>query len=668
GRPLGQNPAIDALLTLLKLFLPVSETEPEPKMPYHQLQQVWSSPYFAWEVMGLEPRHLRGLERAAVARQITGRQSRWESELQKWGATENGQPEVAEKFSAFLKLIDAPTKTTMRGYVIWLERLIGEVDGQPQLNSLNIALQAQQNPPTAERDLAALQALKNVLRELLQSSEMLRSAQLGYTDFLTDLLGIIDATRYKLPTAAEAITITSVIQARGLSFDVVALIGLAEGVFPATISEDPFLRDADREQLRQADLDIDDSTRSFEREYFYQMVGLPRQKLLLTRPTMTDDGAEWVPSAFWQEVGRVIDIEPLSLPNGQPRTAAEAASLPELFTYLAEVAQQEAQQWVDATHAEQMAQLAHSANVLAIRQTNNETFSPHDGLLSDIEADLRAAFGPQKVWSPTEFESYLTCPHFYFIGRVLNLSEPDQPDAELDVSHIGSIYHSLFQALYDKHGDAVAQAEEDELARWLAELAPDVFATAQHQLNFIPNAWWPQQQQEILHTAVKSIITLERTQRGYHTPRHEHRFDDVPITHPTEPERTLRIKGRIDRIDVDDKGTARLIDYKTGGSFGYKKDIANSKKIQLVLYALAAQADPHLDVELVTAALYWHIRQAEASDVPVSDSELMANGLQAAWDAAEHIQNGLFQPQVPDGGCPSYCPAAAFCWHYEPRF
>ena len=666
GHPLDQNPAIDSITSLLKLFLPISKENPDPKMPYRQLEQVWSSPYLSWNVIELEPKHVRGLARATVARKIINRQSAWVVELQKWSESEDGLPGLSKKFEAFLKLIRVPKQATMRQYVIWLERLIGKSKGISESDSLNIALQARQNPPTAERDITALQALKDILRELLQSSEMLGSPRLNYTDFVTDLLGIIDATRYKIPVSDGAITITSVVQARGLSFDVVAILGLSEGLFPATIREDPFLRDSDRSQLQESGIEIDYSTRSFEREYFYQMVGLPRKKLLFTRPTRTDDGAEWVESAFWQELQRVVDIKPIRLPNGQPKNAADSASLPELFTYLAEFSHQTALQWVNTEHPERIVHLSHGIDVLAARQNQIET-SPHNGVLGDIEADLAGVFGEENIWSPTEFESYLTCPYFYFADRVLKLSEPDQLDTELDISHIGSIYHNLFQALYDKHGDHVAEAEGEVIEHWLQELAPAVFAKAQQELNFIPTAWWPQQQKEILDTAVKSIVVLENQQTDYHTPRHEYRIDDVLIAHPEKPEQKLRIKGRIDRIDVNNAGEVRLIDYKSGGSAqNYRKDIKNSKKIQLVLYALAAQADPKLDSNKIKSALYWHIKKAEASNVPLQDNELVTNGFETAYDAADRIQNGKFQPQVPQGGCPSYCPAASFCWYYDP--
>jgi hypothetical protein len=39
-----------------------------------------------------------------------------------------------------------------------------------------------------------------------------------------------------------------------------------------------------------------------------------------------------------------------------------------------------------------------------------------------------------------------------------------------------------------------------------------------------------------------------------------------------------------------------------------------------------------------------------------------------AWEAVRSARDGHFVPKPPDGGCPAYCPAVAFCWHLRPGF
>jgi hypothetical protein len=44
----------------------------------------------------------------------------------------------------------------------------------------------------------------------------------------------------------------------------------------------------------------------------------------------------------------------------------------------------------------------------------------------------------------------------------------------------------------------------------------------------------------------------------------------------------------------------------------------------------------------------------------------MAAAVEHAWHAVRAIRTGDFVPHPPAGGCPGYCPAAGYCWHYDP--
>ena len=119
-------------------------------------------------------------------------------------------------------------------------------------------------------------------------------------------------------------------------------------------------------------------------------------------------------------------------------------------------------------------------------------------------------------------------------------------------------------------------------------------------------------------------------------------------------------------------GGGASIDYKTGGPSDYRPEaLAEGKKLQLAVYALAVR-----DVfggELPMEGFYWHIRKAEASPLTLSSYEggpegAVADGLAAMWRAVHAARAGEFPVVTPHGGCPDYCPGAAFCWHFRPRF
>jgi hypothetical protein len=45
----------------------------------------------------------------------------------------------------------------------------------------------------------------------------------------------------------------------------------------------------------------------------------------------------------------------------------------------------------------------------------------------------------------------------------------------------------------------------------------------------------------------------------------------------------------------------------------------------------------------------------------------METAVAHTWDVVRRVRRGEFKPQPPAEGCPPYCPAAGFCWHYTPK-
>jgi RecB family exonuclease len=147
---------------------------------------------------------------------------------------------------------------------------------------------------------------------------------------------------------------------------------------------------------------------------------------------------------------------------------------------------------------------------------------------------------------------------------------------------------------------------------------------------------------------------------------------DRPALVVRDGEDHFLLRGFIDRLDRAPDGSIRVIDYKTGGPWPYGKiDVAKGKKLQLPLYALAAR--DALQLGEPVEGFYWHVRQAERSGFTMSRFDggpeaAMARSVEMAWEAVRSARDGHFVPKPPDGGCPSYCPAAGFCWHLRPGF
>jgi hypothetical protein len=130
------------------------------------------------------------------------------------------------------------------------------------------------------------------------------------------------------------------------------------------------------------------------------------------------------------------------------------------------------------------------------------------------------------------------------------------------------------------------------------------------------------------------------------------------------------VRGTIDRVDRMDDGSLRIIDYKTGTTdYKSKRGLEKGHKLQIALYGLAVQQQ--LEMGDVSDGLYFFVHKAEPADWSLATygggvDEAFATAVGFAWEAVQGARKGEFRPSPPEGGCPAYCPAAAFCWHYSP--
>jgi ATP-dependent helicase/DNAse subunit B len=522
-----------------------------------------------------------------------------------------------------------------------------------------------------ERDLAALRCLKTVLQGLVWAEEALGDPPVTFSTFFGELTRAVEAAFYKLAPnpEREEILFADVVAARGVPFESVAVVGLAEGFFPAPQNEDPLLHDEDREEL---ELPLEASTRSAEAEYFYEAVAAASQRILLTRPRLTEDGAPWQPSPFWEEVRRLVDGEPTMASGTRGPAPHRVASWPELLLAAAGPAvDEELSAWLRQNGPAGADALEASAQVLTLRR--DRANSPFDGGLQPMGDHFTAHFHPGYTWSASRLEAYTTCPFYFFVGHVLGLEPREEPAEGVDWLQRGNLYHEILERIYQRVEDPT---DLGQLLDALRDVAGEVLDRAPEEQGFRETAWWEQTRREMVEDVRRSLEALcdEEVQGDYAPLRYEAAFglwgEPPLVVRDAVGEDGFVLRGLIDRVDRDPEGRLRVIDYKTGGPSSYgKRALRDGEKIQLPLYALAAR--DALGLGEPASGFYWHVRHAEASPLKLEDvgpEEAIGTAVAHAWEAIRSARAGAFAPQVPKGGCPPYCGAVGFCWHYEPRY
>jgi ATP-dependent helicase/nuclease subunit B len=563
-------------------------------------------------------------------------------------------------FEEIATLIVPPPQATLRERVTWIEKLIGQdptlaprdmrpVDDEA---SLRTVVRARENLATAERDVAALRIFKDILRGLVLANSVLDGGQeaiLPYSQFVAELIRAVEDATYLIPAKDEAILVASVLEVRGLAFDSVALLGLAEGDFPRAEREDALLRDSDRAWLAERGFTIEPRLQGDEATLFYQAVTRARRRLLLCRPYLADDGQPWEVSPYWSAVlGLFEDAAVAHVRPTDP--VSDVASEQELASAVPD----------DVARV--------PVTVLRARSPTQTDPSPWNGDLSTLERQLAQRFGPDQPWSSSRLETYAKCPFYFWAAYTMELEPRELPQPGFDVLILGSIYHVVLERLYDRVNDG----DPDRLRAELPVVARQVYNAAPSDYGFRPTPLWERQREEMTEILHHTLDALIEAAGEFNPLIQELPFglrERPPLVLQRERGQTLRLRGYIDRVDRAPDGRLRIIDYKAGSTPISARDLTDGHRLQLPLYALAAQEVLSTDV---VGGFYWHIGSARPSSLKLEKYEGgVVGAIETAVDYAlaigAAVRAGQFTPTPPDDGCPTFCPAATFCERYKPR-
>ncbi|MGC9360193.1 MAG: PD-(D/E)XK nuclease family protein [Anaerolineae bacterium] len=694
GLPLGQSPVIRAVLDLLATQRPLEDDPSQPSLKRRQVLDAWRSPYLEWAAKEAAGATAIGESDVAYLQQLAQRYRVIEG-LEQWADAFRREERRLEQERAddaaldrldhlrrcwdlFLARMGPPSgRQSYRVWVGWLEDRIGadpeerarrRREREDSADSLGIVRRVRETPDGGQEDIAALQALKDVLRAMVQVEEALRLPPADYATFVARLEKAVLAARYRLPLSPGKahLLVLDVAQARGLSFEAAAVIGLAEGEFPVVIREDVFLSDADREALRDRGLRFQPSTESYEAELFLVALSRAASKLLLTRPRLADNGTPWQPSPYWEEIRQHVVAEPARIGGDRLPSPSEAASLSEALAWLRAEAGDEVSAWLMQDHAKDVSLVR---DAIARLHAQRHRWTSQDGDLAPVATIVAHQFGARKRISATRLETYASCPYRFFAQHVLHLEAIEPVREGLDAAQLGNIYHRILAEAY-AHPDVADPADAEQVLAVLPEVLASVLDEAPDAEGFRPTAWWRYTREEIAQHVEESIRAL--AEMGPYQPRwFEQRLgrDEFPPLVLYRGEDQLAITGIVDRIDVGPDGGVRVIDYKTAGKGDYgKRALEQGEKLQVALYALAVRDAMGLGEPV--DGFYWHVRQAEPSGLQLAKygsgpQDALDVATEHAWRIVDGIRAGAFAPRPPRGGCPSYCPAASYCWWYR---
>jgi len=438
------------------------------------------------------------------------------------------------------------------------------------------------------------------------------------------------------------VRVLSAASVRHLKIPYLFLAGLSEKSFPAAERDDGVYSQAERQRLIDAGLPLPSHSdrQTEEMLLFYEAVTAATRRLWLSYPAVDDAGEPLTPSPYLSALecggSPPLFVTAASLEgasrvlksDGKPSHSkahtlspipdpADICSL-DAFRIRAVADAMDGKPTPlagFALHGGRGAEKLFDGLEFTLARQNRERFGPSEGMLGvGVAEALAADFPPDRVYSTTELERYAYCPFRYFLEHLLRVEPLEDIALEVDFAQRGQMAHSLLAAFHRRVNEARGQPEtpvvlaEADYARIMAEAAAETLSAPGR--DSLADAL-----REIDRRKLMEWLASYRDQHAKYDeqwpdcdrpPRPElfevsfgrklREGDRPPSTvEPlalTSHDETVRLSGRIDRIDLGQAGGQtifNILDYKTGGGTRFSVEACQrGSALQLPVYALAA--------------------------------------------------------------------------------
>jgi RecB family exonuclease len=272
--------------------------------------------------------------------------------------------------------------------------------------------------------------------------------------------------------------------------------------------------------------------------------------------------------------------------------------------------------------------------------------------------------------SATALEAWVHCPHGYFIRYLLRIAPVEQPEEVVRISALdrGIVLHDVLERLVRRAvDDGWAPGPNEpwpvQAREVLSEAAHERFARAEAEGVTGFGLLW-EQDREALRADLFEWIAHDNERRQEHggllPVAAEWAFASVEI--PLGDGRTLRLRGKIDRIDRAADGRLVVTDYKSGKPDSYaaldKDPCDRGQRLQLPVYALAAGATFGSADTPVHSEYWFTSRRGQFKRIGyLVDDPVLEQARTALRTTVDGISRGVF-PARPegDGNVLYYCP------------
>ena len=405
-----------------------------------------------------------------------------------------------------------------------------------------------------------------------------------YARLLREVVAAEDVS--EIPQTTDEVLLGTAEQVRQSSPKAVFLIGCSQGDFPLMPKASGVFSDVERRALIALDLPLGDplEQKTIEERYLaYSVASLPSELLYLSWPGQAGS-EEKEPSELISAVREIFpDLTPLCfLPDEYFANSKEAA-----FSRMA------ARFTENTGEAGALRLLFQGETEFEGRVAALDRAAGRSPVRMEDDALARRIFGERMFLSPTQVETFHSCPFKYFCRYGLNAKE--RRPAEVDVMQYGTLMHYLFERVF-REGEEARRQDPEQLSEWVRELISQYAEENMGGMESM-NGREKYRLSRLSQSACKLILHVEEelAQSRFRPKYFELGLGDdrdfpplkVEIGNGTE----ITVGGTIDRADTvvleDGREYVRVVDYKTGRKQFRLVDVLYGLNMQMLVYLAA---------------------------------------------------------------------------------
>ena len=515
-------------------------------------------------------------------------------------------------------------------------------------------------------------------------------------DFRTALAAELDAPAPGTARIGHGLLVGRVEEAIGLDLEVVCVVGMVDGAFPAHQGDDVLVPDRERE-LAGDEVPLRAADAASVRLDFLAALASAREQVLSCSRYDQRHGRELRPAGLFLEA-----VDSLA-GDGRRRVARELRGGPppglgERFQFVSSFAGavgdgvrgsdplsdadwrlRSLVRWVAARGRVSDHFLARDdaslAGSLAVRRARRSAqFTRFDGLVEHLEIPSPRTGAVQ---SATGLEGLARCPRSYFFSHLLRVSARELPETLLQLAPAerGVIIHRVLERLVAAEMAAGISGEEDPSAREARMLAyaEDEFEEARRRGVTGHPALWALERSRMTSDLREHLRGENEYQVASGARPVAVELDFGPASGTVVSVDTsrgaVRFRGSIDRVDELADGSVVVVDYKSGRPYRVLEGgdpLSGGERLQLPVYALAARAA--FGAWRRVRAGYWFVGSPTPPEWLDLDDAVQSRLREVLSTLAEVIETGRFPARPgPSDGRPArgsnctYCPYDGMC-------